>query len=367
LAYIWLLQVIELRFVDEVTVWLKAGKGGNGAVAWRREKFIPQGGPFGGDGGNGGSVVLVADESVRSLLDFRFHPEIKAKPGENGRTKNQFGKNGEDVIRKVPVGTQVFDADNGELLVDLDVPGKSAAVCRGGSGGWGNSRFATATRQAPDFAYPGTEGEERRVCLSLKLMADVGLLGMPNAGKSTLLSVVSAARPKIANYPFTTLTPQLGVVQAPDDNSFVMADIPGLIEGASEGAGLGFRFLKHLERVRVLCHLVEPGLDDAKSPLERYLAVRHELENFSSELAALPELVVFSKCDVLPADKRTKTYKGMEQLKKYLEKQSQAHGDEEVMAHTGAPATLHMISAASGQGVPELVKLLWRRVSQTKS
>ena len=283
-----------MKFVDEVKLYAKAGDGGNGAVSWRREACVPMGGPAGGDGGDGGNVILEADEGLHSLLDFHYVFKLEAKNGESGRSKNQYGAIGADVISKVPVGTQVRDADTGELLADFTTHGQREVICKGGSGGFGNTRFATATRQAPDFAKPGLPGEEHNLILSLKLMADVGLLGFPNAGKSTLLSVMSAAKPKIADYPFTTLTPQLGVVRGPDYHTFVMADIPGLIEGASEGVGLGFRFLKHLERVRVLCHLIEPG-DDI---LERYKTIRTELKKFNPELCKLPELVVITKQDL---------------------------------------------------------------------
>ncbi len=283
-----------MKFVDEVKLYAKAGDGGNGAVCWRREACVPMGGPAGGDGGDGGNVILEADEGLHSLLDYHYVFKLEAKSGQPGRSKNQYGAIGADVISKVPVGTQVRDADTGDLLADFTTHGQQEVICKGGSGGFGNTRFATATRQAPDFAKPGLPGEEHNLILSLKLMADVGLLGFPNAGKSTLLSVMSAAKPKIADYPFTTLTPQLGVVRGPEYHTFVMADIPGLIEGASDGVGLGFRFLKHLERVRVLCHLIEPG-DDI---WERYQTIRGELKKFNPELCDLPELVVLTKQDL---------------------------------------------------------------------
>lgn len=284
-----------MRFVDEVKLYAKAGDGGNGCVSWRREKFIPMGGPAGGDGGNGGNVIIEADEGLHSLLDYHYVFKLEAQNGKNGQSKNKYGPIGEDVVAKVPIGTQAFDIDSGELIADFTTHGQREFICKGGSGGWGNTHFKTATRQAPEFAKPGLPGEEKNLKLSLKLMADVGLLGFPNAGKSTLLSRLSAAKPKIADYPFTTLTPQLGVVRVHENDSFVMADIPGLIEGASQGVGLGVRFLKHLERVRVLCHLIEPGDDIWK----RYQIIRKELAEFNPALTEVPELVVLTKCDTV--------------------------------------------------------------------
>lgn len=349
-----------MKFVDEVRIHAKAGDGGNGCVGWRREKFIPMGGPAGGDGGDGGSVILVADEGVHSLLDFRYVPNLEAQNGERGRGKNQYGAKGHDVLAKVPVGTQVFDVDTDHKIADLTAHGDQAVVCKGGSGGFGNTRFSTSTRQAPEFAKPGLPGEEKVLRLSLKLMADVGLLGFPNAGKSTLLSRMSAARPKIADYPFTTLVPQLGVVQVPDaeGRSFVMADIPGLIEGASEGAGLGFRFLKHLERVRVLCHLIEPspqyfaeGEEDAntgpKGLLDRYLTIRKELEKFNPELCDVPELVVLSKNDIASEDDKD----NLKELLSYLKKKK---------------IPVLTISAVTGEGLKTLTLDLWEQVCQAK-
>lgn len=345
-------------FVDEVVIQAKAGDGGDGAVAWRREKYIPKGGPAGGDGGNGGDIRLVADESVNSLLDYKYKPHLTANDGERGRGKNQYGANGDDIVARVPVGTQVFDEDTGEMLCDLTEPGEEAVVCHGGSGGWGNTRFMTSTRQAPDFAKPGLPGEERRLRLSLKLLADVGLLGFPNAGKSTFLATVSAARPKIADYPFTTLAPQLGVVGIGEAKSFVLADIPGLIEGAAEGAGLGIRFLKHLERVRVLCHLIEApselyGDDDGDPEqgsrvLARYQKLRRELEAFSEDLAALDEIVVISKIDLLEGSD-PKQDPEVIALKDVLDEQ-------------GTP--LFFMSAASQQGVEDVKWALWQRVQR---
>lgn len=342
-----------MKFVDETRLAAKAGDGGHGIVAWRREKNVPLGGPAGGDGGDGGNVVFVADENVNSLLDFHFLPEIKAENGENGRSKNQYGAKGEDYLAKVPVGTQVWDEDTDELVADLKTHGEQAVVCHGGSGGFGNTRFSSATRQAPDFAKPGLEGEARNLRLVLKLMADVGLLGFPNAGKSTLLSRVSAAKPKIADYPFTTLAPQLGVVFVEEGKNFVMADIPGLIRGASEGVGLGFRFLQHLERVRVLCHLVEPmpayfgeeGDDQSGTLIERYEAIREELNKFNPELSELPEIVVVTKQDILNS---AESVPDLVAFQKYLKKKK---------------ITCVAISAATGDGIDNLKYKLWDIVS----
>lgn len=342
-----------MKFVDEVKIAAKAGDGGNGAVSWRREKNIPLGGPAGGDGGDGGNVVFIADENVHSLLDFRYSPEITAKNGENGRSKNQYGATGEDIIIKVPVGTQVWDCESEELVADFKTNGEQGVICKGGSGGFGNTRFSTATRQAPDFANPGLEGETKSLRLSLKLMADVGLLGFPNAGKSTLLSRMSAAKPKIADYPFTTLVPQLGVVFVDEGKSFVMADIPGLIKGASDGIGLGFRFLKHLERVRLLCHLVEPQpdyfsadseVDTTHTLIERYEAIREELRKFSPTLTELPEIVVVTKQDLLHADEERPELKD---FLKYLKKRK---------------ISVLTISSATGEGIDPLKWLLWEKV-----
>jgi len=348
-----------VKFIDEVRIYAKAGDGGDGCVAWRREKYVDRGGPAGGDGGNGGDVILIADESAHSLLDFRYQPRLLAQDGEKGRGKTQFGSNGKDAVARVPVGTQVLDDDTKEIIADLTEPGMQAVICSGGSGGWGNARFATSTRQSPEFAKPGLPGDERNIRLSLKLMADVGLLGFPNAGKSTLLSVISAARPKIADYPFTTLIPQLGVVKAPDGNSLVVADIPGLIEGAAEGAGLGIRFLKHLERVRVLCHLIEPipqyfsdkekskqeeKVSDAKLLIRRYETIRGELEKFSKKLCELPEIVAISKTDLLSDEQEQ-----VDELKKYLKKKG---------------VKVLLISSATKEGIDALIKKLWTIVNK---
>jgi GTP-binding protein len=350
-------------FVDEVTLLAKAGDGGNGIVAWRREAHVAKGGPAGGDGGDGGDVVLVADKNVHSLLDFKYEPHLRAKNGAPGRGKMQAGERGADAVAKVPIGTQVFDDDTGELIADLTHDGERIVICRGGSGGFGNSNFATPSRQAPDFAKPGLPGEEKRLRLSLKLMADVGLLGFPNAGKSTFLSRISAARPKIADYPFTTLVPQLGVVQVEPGRTIVVADVPGLIEGAAEGAGLGVRFLKHLERVRVLCHLIEIPLEIAegydeiahhktRGPVDlvkRYQALRRELAEYSEQLAALPEIVVVNKTDVAGDDVRS--HPQVKKLKRHLDKKGVA---------------LMFMSAVAGEGVRDVVFALAERVREVR-
>jgi GTP-binding protein len=299
-------------FVDEVRVDVRSGAGGNGIVSFRREKFVSNGGPNGGDGGRGGDVSLVADPNVGTLLDFKGAKKIKAADGENGGGSDKKGASGDHVEIYVPVGTLVFDLDSEEesavetdsdetvALADLTEPGQRIVIARGGMGGLGNARFKTSTRQAPDFATPGKPGESRRIRLSLKLMADVGLVGFPNAGKSTLLRRISAARPRVANYPFTTLVPQLGVVER-DDRRIVVADIPGLIEGASDGAGLGHQFLRHVERTRVLIHLLdlEAMLLEGRDLLADYDAIRFELERYRPELLERREIVVLSKGDLI--------------------------------------------------------------------
>jgi GTP-binding protein len=294
-----------MRFVDQVRISVKAGDGGNGAVAFRREKYVERGGPSGGDGGNGGSVIFDADPQLTTLLDYRYQQHHHAKDGEHGRGSDCNGASAEDLHLQVPVGTLIKDAATDELLCDLAEAGQSFTAARAGRGGLGNMNFATSTRQTPRFAREGTRGEERTLLLELKLLADVGLLGYPNAGKSTLISRVSRARPKVADYPFTTLVPNLGMVQYKDELSFVMADIPGLIEGASEGAGLGHQFLRHVERCRVLIHLVDTGCEDeGREPLKDWQTLNRELERYSPELAKKPQLVVANKLDLPVARER---------------------------------------------------------------
>lgn len=285
-----------MKFVDEVELILASGHGGAGCVGFRREKYVPFGGPDGGDGGDGGRVVLVADPQLGTLLDFRHKKAMRAENGLPGQGSNKAGRRGKDLRLRLPVGTLVYDAAEGEVLADLVEPGAETVLLPGGQGGRGNARFATSTNRAPRHAQPGLPGEERRLRLELKLMADVGLLGFPNAGKSTLISRISAARPKIADYPFTTLVPNLGVVGWGEGKSFVVADIPGLIEGASQGAGLGIQFLRHVERTRLLLHLVDPS--DERDALEKYHVLRRELAAFDPELAKRPERVVLTKLDV---------------------------------------------------------------------
>ncbi|MGH8290848.1 MAG: Obg family GTPase CgtA [Steroidobacteraceae bacterium] len=290
-----------MRFVDEARVKVQAGSGGRGSTSFRREKFVPYGGPDGGDGGNGGSVFLRATPGINTLADFRIERTWRAPHGQPGGTRDCTGRSGDDLSLPVPIGTTVRDADTGEELGDLTREGEMLAVARGGKGGWGNQRFKSSTNRAPRQFGPGLPGEKRSLELELKVIADVGLLGLPNAGKSTLIRAVSAARPKVAGYPFTTLHPNLGVVAVGEHRSFVMADIPGLIEGAAEGAGLGIRFLKHLQRTRLLLHLVDIApVDPAADPVKDARAIVGELKKFSRELAAKPRWLVINKSDLLP-------------------------------------------------------------------
>ncbi len=288
-----------MKFVDEATIKVFAGKGGNGCLSFRREKYIEKGGPDGGDGGDGGSVYMEADESLNTMVDYRFQRSYRAENGEAGRGRNCTGKSGEDIVLKVPVGTTVIDEDSREILGDLSVPGQQLKVAQGGFHGLGNTRFKSSTNRAPRQTTPGSEGEQRNLKLELKVLADVGLLGLPNAGKSTFIRAVSAATPKVANYPFTTLVPNLGVVKVDAHRSFVVADIPGLIEGASEGAGLGIRFLKHLTRNRILLHIIDMAPWDELSPADAAMAIVRELEQFSPTLAGRPRWLVLNKTDLL--------------------------------------------------------------------
>ncbi len=296
-------------FVDRVVVKLKAGNGGNGIVSFRREAHVPLGGPNGGDGGNGGSIYFMVDTNKSTLLDLRYIKKITAKNGENGKSKKMHGASGADVYVKVPQGTMIKDAATNELICDLCEPEQKYEVCKGGKGGRGNYHFASGKDNAPEYAEQGTLGESKEVILELKLLADVGLVGFPSVGKSTLLSVVSKARPEIADYPFTTLVPNLGVVQVKDGRSFVMADLPGLIEGASQGKGLGIQFLKHIERCRVLVHVIDMGANDGRDPLEDYRIINEELKQYHMRLSERPQIVVANKMDLEHAQENLARFK----------------------------------------------------------
>ena len=287
-----------MQFIDYVKIHVKAGDGGKGCVSFRREKFVPKGGPDGGDGGRGGHIIIRATRELNTLLDQRYKKEYEAERGEHGKGSNKHGKDGDDRIILVPVGTIVQDAESGEVVADLDAENSEVVAAKAGRGGLGNSNFATATRQAPRFAQPGEEGQEKLLVLELKLLADVGLIGLPNAGKSTLISVISAAKPKIADYPFTTLVPNLGVVKFREHRSFVVADIPGLIEGAHSGAGLGFQFLRHVERTSLLLHLVDVSDITPGDPAEDFEKINRELVLYSPELMQKPMAVVGTKLDL---------------------------------------------------------------------
>lgn len=333
-----------MKFIDEALITVEAGKGGSGCVAFRREKFIPFGGPNGGDGGDGGSVILVADENINTLIDFRYTRVFQAKNGEKGMGSDCTGKSAEDLMVRVPVGTLVYDQDTEELLGDLTAHHQQLKVAQGGFHGIGNSRFKSSINRAPREFTPGSLGEKRNLRLELKLLADVGLLGLPNAGKSTFISAVSAARPKIADYPFTTLYPNLGVVRINTDQSFVIADVPGLIEGAAEGAGLGVRFLKHLFRTKVLLHLVDVNPLDGQDPVESVKTIANELIKFSPELASKDRWLVINKIDLLTAEER-------EEKKKDIVKKLKWKGP------------VYMISAVTGEGTKALCQDVMRALS----
>jgi GTP-binding protein len=340
-------------FVDEVDIHIAAGSGGRGCLAFRREKFVPRGGPSGGDGGHGGSIFVVASPHTSTLVHYRFHPELTAKRGDHGQGSNCTGQSGDDLDLPVPIGTLVYEksADPNQpdtLLADLATEGQRVLVARGGRGGMGNARFATSTNRAPRKVQPGEPGEEKDLRLELKLLADVGLVGFPNAGKSTLIARISAARPKIANYPFTTLTPNLGVVGLSGDRSFVVADVPGLIEGAHRGLGLGHQFLRHLERTKVLVHLVDVASGSGRNPVEDLETVRHELELFDATLAAKPQIVVANKIDA--AD--------------LVEDAPKIAALSERAAELGLP--FFRISGVTGSGVPELLEAMWQRLAPSR-
>jgi GTP-binding protein len=320
-----------MKFLDEAKVYIRSGDGGNGCVSFRREKFIEFGGPNGGNGGKGGDVLIQAVDGLNTLIDFRYQQHFKAQRGGNGMGKDRHGANGKDITLKVPVGTQVYDEDRETLLADLTTVGETVALARGGNGGFGNAHFKSSTNRAPRHANPGLSGEEHTIWLRMKLIADAGLIGLPNAGKSTFLAAVSAAKPKIADYPFTTLHPQLGVVSI-DGREFVLADIPGLIEGAHEGAGLGDRFLGHIERCRVLIHLIDGTCEHAG---KAYKTVRAELEAYGSDLGARPEIVVMNKIDAMTP----------EDIK-----------NQKARLKRAAKTTPFLISAAAGLGIPEVLR-----------
>ncbi|MCA6997370.1 Obg family GTPase CgtA [Dickeya solani] len=324
-----------MKFVDEATILVVAGDGGNGCVSFRREKYIPNGGPDGGDGGDGGDVYLLADENLNTLIDYRFEKSFRAERGQNGQSRDCTGKRGKDITIKVPVGTRVLDQSTGEVLGDMTRNQQKLMVAKGGWHGLGNTRFKSSVNRAPRQKTSGTPGEERELMLELLLLADVGMLGLPNAGKSTFIRAVSAAKPKVADYPFTTLVPSLGVVRMDSEKSFVVADIPGLIEGASEGAGLGIRFLKHLERCRVLLHLIDLAPIDESDPIENAKVIINELQQYSASLAEKPRWLVFNKVDLLEkgeAEKRAK----------------------EIAAALGWEGKYYLISAANREGVNSL-------------
>jgi GTP-binding protein len=338
-------------FVDEVDIHVTAGHGGRGCLAFRREKYIPRGGPSGGDGGRGGSILVVASPHINTLINFRFHPEFEAPRGGNGEGSNRHGKNGGDLVLDVPVGTLIYDrtgAPDGTeptLVADLARVGDRVLVAKGGRGGLGNAHFATSTNRAPRKTQPGEDGEEKFLRLELKLLADVGLVGFPNAGKSTLIARISAARPKIADYPFTTLTPNLGVVGMSDDRSFVVADVPGLIEGAHRGLGLGHQFLRHLERTKVLIHLVDVSSVSGRDPVSDMDIIRRELELFAPTLASKPHIIAANKIDALDDEQRAVS----------VEQHARALG-----------LPFFRVSGVTGAGVPDLLEAAWRELAHAR-
>ena len=337
-----------MKFVDEATIRVQAGNGGHGCLSFRREKYVERGGPDGGDGGRGGSVYLVAEESLNTLADFRVARKFKAETGDSGAGRNKTGRSGEDLDVKVPRGTVVHDVDTGELIADLTEPGQRQMVAEGGRGGLGNTRFKSSTNRAPRKTTNGTPGEGRHLKLELKVLADVGLLGMPNAGKSTLITAMSQAKPRIADYPFTTLHPNLGVVRVGRLQSFVMADIPGLIEGASEGAGLGIQFLRHLQRTRLLLHLVDIApIDPGADPADDVRAIAAELANYSEELAAKPRWLVINKIDLLDEDQR-------------------AAARESLLAALEWDGPVFEVSAATAEGTESLAQAVMRELEEAE-
>jgi GTP-binding protein len=330
----------EPKIIDRVKITVKAGQGGNGASTFRREKYVPKGGPDGGDGGNGGHVFIKATNRLNSLIDYRYNQHIKAPNGENGRRSNEHGADGEPLVLEVPVGTVVKDSETDELLADMDQNNKIVCIARGGRGGRGNARFATPSMRAPRYSENGVNGEEKKLLLELKMIADVGLIGYPSVGKSTLISVISNAKPKIADYHFTTISPNLGVVDYHGQDSFMVADIPGIIEGAHEGAGLGFYFLRHVERTKILVHLVDCSLSERPDPIEDYKNIRHELLSYSEKLSQKEEVIALSKADVSIEEVIEDTQKQFEQMGKKV----------------------FVISAVTGRGVDELLDFLYMKV-----
>jgi len=326
-------------FIDKAKINITSGSGGNGMVAWRREKYVDKGGPAGGDGGRGGDVYIVADTNLSTLLDFKYQSKFAAEEGEKGGIKDQHGKNGQHLFIKVPCGTLIKDLKSGKIIGDITHDGQQIIVAQGGRGGRGNARFATSIRRAPQFCEPGEPGISRELELELKLIADVGLLGMPNAGKSTLISAISAAKPKIADYPFTTLVPNLGIIKKPDGDGLVIADIPGLIEGASQGIGLGFEFLRHVERTRLLVHLLDMTEED---PINNYKIINNELEKYGGRLNEIPQIIALNKIDAADSEK-------VQEIKEYFQSEV-----KEVFA----------ISAATGEGTKDLVYHLIQKIEK---
>jgi len=333
-----------VKFIDEAIITVRSGDGGNGCLSFRREKYVPLGGPDGGDGGKGGDVTLVSSQDRRTLYPFRFKHEFTAPRGGGGEGRQRTGKNGSDIVIEVPPGTIVRDAETGDIIKDFCLPGESFIIARGGRGGKGNTHFKSSTHRTPRFAQPGEAGEVKQLKLELKLLADVGIIGLPNAGKSTLISVISAARPKIADYPFTTLVPNLGVVKAGDREPFVVADIPGLIAGAHTGAGLGIHFLRHIERTRMLVHLIDASTIDPEKPLEAYAAINTELSSYSPDLARKPQIIALNKLDLPGTEERARAFKAA--LKKRT--------------------TLYLISAATVKGVDQLLAQISNRLDALK-
>ena len=333
-----------MKFIDEAIITVRSGDGGNGCLSFRREKYVPLGGPDGGDGGKGGDVTLVSSQDRRTLYPFRFKHEFTAQRGGGGEGRQRTGKSGSDLVIEVPPGTIVRDAETGDIIKDFCLPGESFLIARGGRGGKGNTHFKSSTHRTPRFAQPGEAGEVKQLKLELKLLADVGIIGFPNAGKSTLISVISAARPKIADYPFTTLVPNLGVVKAGDREPFVVADIPGLIAGAHTGAGLGIHFLRHIERTRMLVHLIDASAIDPEKPLEAYDAINTELSSYSPDLARKPQIIALNKLDLPGTEERARAFKAA------LKKRTR----------------LYLISAATVKGVDQLLAQISNRLDELK-